>query len=328
MAHELEIINGQAQMFSVKETPWHNLGHIVQDAPTIAAGIKLAGLDWQVVEQALYTQDGIRVNHKAIIRETDKSVLGVVGQDYAPVQNNKAFEFFQPFIESGECTLETAGSLRGGKRIWILAKINRDPIKVKNNDIIDKYLLLSNGHDGNSAVKVGFTPIRVVCANTLAMTDLKGIANQLIRIYHTKEVNNNLDTIRETIDAANQRFEANAEVYQFLASRGVNRQDLDQFVQRVFFPHVDLTNNETSQRQKTRIANMNETIMRLFETGYGNNENNVNGTYYALYNAATQYLSYEAGRSDDTRIDSLWFGQSVNKNKKALDVALELANAA
>lgn len=312
MSHEMET------MFSVKEVPWHKLGKIVQEAPNAEEAIKLAGLDWTVGLKNLVTTEGIPVPQMAVIRESDNGVLGVVGKNWTPVQNTKAFSFFDPFVDSGECTFETAGSLMNGKKVWILAKINRKPMQIAKGDEVAKYVMLSNGHDGLTAVKVGFTPIRIVCANTLRMAEGERKGNALLSIRHKQTVNEALDKVRDIVNVADQRFEATAEQYRQMLKMNVSKGTIDRFVKEVFFTH-----EEIKQRQEVRLEKMTETITRLFETGYGNNLKNVSGTGWALYNAATQYLSYDSGRTEDTRLNGLWFGgMQATQNKKAFDFVM------
>ena len=170
MAHEVE------SMMYVGETPWHGLGLAIPENRklSIDEAIVAAGLDWEIELRHLFTKDnrGIPVgilNHYVACRTRDNSVLGVVGRDYCPLQNRDAFGWFQPFLEGGEATIETAGSLKGGAKVWVLARIRRDPLRVTKEDVVEHYVLLSNTHDGSLAARVGFTPIRVVCNNTLCL---------------------------------------------------------------------------------------------------------------------------------------------------------------
>src|SRR4029077_19321005 len=157
-----------------------------------------------------------KVDHRAVRRTSDSKVLGVVGPRYAPLQNMDAFAWFQPCLDTREAALHTAGSLRGGRRIWVLAKLNRDPLVIAEGDEIEKFVLLSHGHDGSLAVRAGFTPIRVVCQNTLSMAHGSD-ASKLIRVKHTKDVLQNLANIREIMNLANAEFESTAEQYRRLA---------------------------------------------------------------------------------------------------------------
>jgi phage/plasmid-like protein (TIGR03299 family) len=318
MAHEVE------NMFSVKETPWHGLGKIVTEAPTAEEAIVAAGLNWKVVEQPLYRGGSfpdaaeLVTSHKALIRDTDNKQLGIVGVGYKPLQNEKAFNFFNPFIDSGLASFETAGSLREGKTVWILAKLNKAPIEIGKGDAVNKYLLLSNGHDGSMAVRTGFTPIRVVCANTLAMSHSND-KSRLLRVNHSSRVNENLDKIRDIVNAADAKFEATADQYRALSRSDVSQKELEAYVEIVFqFKNLDAERRALAKKKAV------ENIQRLFETGYGQDLKGAKGTYWGLYNAVTQYLSYEKGRNEDSRLNSLWFGNSSVINQRALDKAVHL----
>lgn len=315
MSHELE------SMLYVGAIPWHKLGKKVSENIRTEDAIKEAGLDWNVKAVPLTTPDGQTVSHRAIMRDKDKSVLGVVGPDYVPLQNTEAFKFFNPFLDAKEANIESAGSLRQGQNIWVMAKLNKAPLEVVKNDIVEKYLLLSNSHKGGISVRVGFTPIRVVCANTLAMA-MRNENSQLMRVVHGSQMISNLEKVQEIVNAANAQFEATAEQYKFLASRQVSKSDLEKFVKIVFVPR-----QPQSQRQQTREDNMIQTITRLFETGQGNNLPGVRGTYWGLYNAATEFLTHEKTKDDDKRLYNLWFGSAHNQNDQALEVALEMAGA-
>ena len=128
-----------------------------------------AGLDWQVETEPLFRGNGQEVKAQASVRTSDNRVLGVVGPRWTPLQNKDAFKVFEPLVDSGDMTLHTAGSLRNGERVWVLCQLNLDNSEIVKGDEIAKFALLSNGHDGKLAVHLGFTPIRVVCANTEAM---------------------------------------------------------------------------------------------------------------------------------------------------------------
>lgn len=320
MAHKIE------SMMYANETPWHGLGTKVEGALTSAEALKAAGLDWEVELADLKTDTGTIVTHKATRRATDKKIFGVVGPKYHPLQNREAFEWFDPFVSDAQASFETAGSLSEGKRIWALAKLNRDPIEVVRNDIVEKFLLLSNCHDGTMSVRCGFTPIRVVCANTLAMAEQTSDSS-LIRVMHSKNVKQNLEMVRDLINTANEQFEATAEQYKALAKRKVNKKDLDRYVVQVFFPQHETTpEEELSDRARASIHKMNMNIQSLFESGKGSDIKGVRGTYWGLYNSVTEYLSYHAIEDQNQRLDSLWFnGRSKGIADDALDLALEYA---
>ena len=229
MAHEVE------SMAFFGKTPWHGLGTALHedDLYDWQKTCEKAGLAWEVELVPLITADTqARVTHKGVRRTSDGRMLGVVGPRFTPLQNKDAFQWFQPFLSAKEAQLHTAGSLRQGSRVWVLAKLNRAPLVIAPGDEVEKFILLSHGHDGSLAIRCGFTPVRVVCQNTLSMAHGSD-ASKLIRIKHTKDVLANLENIRETMNLANQEFEATAEQYRLLARKSINQEDLRRFVKRV-----------------------------------------------------------------------------------------------
>lgn len=330
MAHEVET------MFAVGSTPWHGLGTVVQQAPSIEEGLKLAGLDWQVDMVPLATPDGRIVTHRATVRSSDKRILGVVGPGYKVLQNAEAFEWARPLVDSGLVELHTAGSLREGERVWMLARIKGDPMEIVRGDLVERFILLSNGHDGKLACRVGFTPVRVVCANTLAMAHAKG-ASKLIRVLHTDAIHKTLDELREIMNLAASEFEATAEQYRSLAQRSCNLDDLAKYVKIVFRKDPPSGGNGEGSARMNGIEVVNPEmtdtsseqtlgkILPLFESGRGNDMAGVRGTWWAAYNAVTEYISHERGQSADSRVDFAWHGPGVALNRKALEAASSLS---
>lgn len=317
MAHEVE------QMMYVGQKPWHGLGRAFIMPPTLEEALVAAGLDWEVGTKKLQTVDSQEVVPAlATYRKTDDRILGVVGPSYKPLQNKEAFEFFRPFIDANEASIETAGSLRNGQRVFVMAKINRDPMVVKGNDVVDKYVLLSNSHDGTLAVRVGFTPVRVVCNNTLTLAH-NDKASKLLRVKHSGNIVANLEKIQEVMNLANAEFEATAEQYRLLASKEVNSSDLEKYVKIVFAQRKTLEEKPLEEINSRVLSD----IIPLFEKGRGNDMQEIRGTYWAAYNAVNEYLQYERGETNENRMDSLWYGSSAQLNKKALDTALILAAA-
>lgn len=323
MAHQIE------SMFYVGETPWHGLGKKLEGQVTTEQAIVAAGLDWEVGTKKLKTEDGESVSHVATYRKSDGRILGVVGPKWHPLQNKEAFAFFDPFLGTGQASIDTAGSLQGGKRIWVLANLALEPsvIVPESDDIVRKYVLLSNSHDGTLAIRVGFTPIRVVCANTLAMAHY-GNASQLLRIHHRKSAVETLDVVRDIMNVANQSFEATAEQYRFLASRSCSSADLEKFVKRIFSTRksraIVAPGTEPKDDWKSRVY---PKVFEMFEKGLGNDLPGVKGTYWGAYNAVTEYLTHSRGKDAEKRLDSVWFGDGAALSRQALATAVELADA-
>ena len=320
MAYDLEIVNGKASMFWVGKTPWHGLGTELKEAPTIEEGIKQAGLDWGVGLKGLQTvDDGQLVGHRAIYRVTDNKILGVVGPAYVPLQNVDAFKWFQPLLDAGEAKLHTAGSLDEGKKLWVLAEVCKEPLEIAEKDFVRRFILLSNSHDGTRAIRAGFTPIRVVCANTLAMSHNDG-ESKLIKVLHTKNCVTALEELRKVMNLANQQFEATAKQYRRLAHHKISHKDLREYVKIVLGVEKE-DEKELAPQTMTKIRE----ILTAAESGKGNTNPSVQGTLWAGYNGFTEYLSYTYGRNQGNRLSSLWFGVNANLSQKALEVALQMA---
>ena len=326
--------------FFVGEPAWHRLGRTLPEGTRLSVeeGIAAAGLDWRgdllpleisgppgrpTVRPNDWSQDsmaGQRVPAFATVRQQDETILGVVGTRYNVLQNVDAFRFFQPFLDAGEATLHTAGSLHDGKRVWVLAKLNRESIEVADNDHVDKFLLLSNSHDGSTAVKVGFCPIRVVCANTLAMAHKVG---QLLSLRHTDSLQTTLNEVRGIINTANERFEATAQQYRLLASRGINNDELRDYVKQVVLDIAPGSEDKLSAKKDNKLSG----VLDRYYHPIGESVVGTRNTWWKAYNAVTEYLSYESGRNESNRLKSLWYGQGQKRNRDALRVAVELSQA-
>ena len=329
----------------VDALPWHGLGNAVTEEAAMydsKAFMVACGLNWEAEKRQLFRTvigtDGAyeAANAWEVVRKSDGKVLAdMVGERYTILQNEDAFAWFQQWLDAKEAALHTGGALFGGSRIWALAKLNRDPMEIAAGDIVEKYVLLSHSHDGSLAVRVGFTPIRVVCHNTLSMAH-KADASKLIRLKHSKNVHTNLENLRDVMNVVNAEFEATAEQYRALQKKSINQDDLRKYVKKVF--QIDAedsiiwTGGDRSKEQKELVSerqkNILDEVIKLCETGRGNNLPSVRGTYWSAYNGVTEYLSYVNGRNGDNRLNSLWFGQNATMNKLALATAVEMAMAA
>lgn len=342
--------------FVVREKAWHGLAKVLQDVPTIEEGIKQAGLDWDVIScpiQAIMS-DGATVlpNLRAIMRSTDKSLLGMASDEYFPLQNREAFDWFQPFIDSGACTLESAGSLKNGKYVWVLAKIKGQDAEITNGDKIYPYLLLSNAHDTSRAVMAAFTVIRPVCWNTLSAAIMKAdqqLGTRSVRVIHTKDVKKNLTEVQAYVDLTARRMTAIVDqarkfqkveldagaFYKFLedtyaAERQQMRkklQGLYQVINDVLKPQnqkdVALEAAQKIEEQLSKPFKRTSTvavITNLFDHGPG--ADMAGKTLWGAVQAVTHYEEHIRGRSNDSRLTSSWFNGSVEcVREKAYEVA-------
>jgi phage/plasmid-like protein (TIGR03299 family) len=322
MAHEVE-----ALLFA-HETPWHRVGERINDDQSRDVDYIKAhpAVAWTCEKRSLYLADGREADTRAVVRSTDGHVLGEVGRDFTIVQNHEAIEWFRPFVESGAATIECVGALRGGSRVFALAKLNRDPMSVVPGDDILPYLLLANAHDGSLRLHVGFTPIRVVCANTLQMARTDRRSN-LLQLRHTPGIKLALETVQETIDVAQREFSATVEQFRRLALTGCNEETLRRFVSVVFSARP----TDVSAPDEAREAG-NETrsrvfpvIRRLFEAGRGAEIAGVRGTLWGAVNAVSEFAQYERGTDEVRRLNETWFGSGSALNRRALDAALAIA---
>ena len=189
MAHMIE------SMFSVREKPWHGLGTIVMEAPTSAEALRLAGLDWMVEQEPVYTGSNEMIKgYKANVRSSDRKVLGVVSDRYKVVQNTDAFSFTDELLGKG-VRYETAGSLQEGKKVWLLARLPKEYVIA--GERISPYLVFSNTHDGSGSVKVAVTPVRIVCNNTLNLA--LDNAKRSFSMIHTGNIHDKIQEAKDTL---------------------------------------------------------------------------------------------------------------------------------
>lgn len=316
--------------FFVSEPAWHGLGVVLQDPPTIQEALTTAGLDWKVELRRLTMPDGREVPSRAVVRSSDESLLGVVGPEFEPLQNTDALNWFQPFVDSGSVRLEAAGSLHSGRRVWVLGRVIGSAADVVKRDRVDQFILLAHGHDGTLSIRAGFTGVRVVCQNTLTAA-VNDSASKLLRIRHTKNAQEALTGVRCIIDTARVEFAATAKQFQFLASKGCDIATLQKYVREVFAVKpsriIDVT-EAPAEAEPQLCARIVSRVVELSESGRGTDVVGVRGTLWGAYNAVTEYLTHERGKSQDNRLDGSWFGQSAQLNARALRVATEYAQAA
>jgi phage/plasmid-like protein (TIGR03299 family) len=323
MSHEVET------MMYVQDRPWHGLGKQLDQPPTVKEAITCAGLDWTVERKRLVLEGtSTQAPAYATVRQSDGNILGVVGMEYRPVQNLDAFQWFQPWLDSKQVSLDTAGSLKDGRHVWVLAKINKGLEEVVKNDPIARYILLSNSHDGSRMVRAGFTATRCVCWNTVSAA-LTSKQSKLLKVRHTENADEALKDIRETMNLADQNFTATLDEMRAMARKGVTKETLNAYVTRVFRPKPITTEDEPmTEEQEEKCERIVGKIIPLFEHGRGNDMPGVKGTVWGMYNATTEYLTWERGRNSDNRLSSLWFGDGQAVAQRAFDEARKMLRAA
>lgn len=312
------------------DTPWHGLGIAIDrnEAVTTDEFRKRAGADWKAEKRQLLYDSYMgreRTPYHAefkdkfvLVRNDTDFPLSIVSNQYKPVQNETVFNFFKEFCDAGDMDLETGGVLDEGRTIWCLASI-RKGFTLPNNDPVTGHLLFSNSHDGN-ALRVKFTPIRVVCANTLAMAHADG---QGYRMNHKRTFNP--EEAKKVLGLSTKQMEHFKESAEFLASKSMT--NFKEYLNKLYPPKMERT--EVMEQGIPGIVYIEKRphayqkgLDALWEQpGAGKSE----GTWWQGYNAITYMLDH-ANRSDKSALlNSNWFGANMNKKQEAFELALEMA---
>lgn len=267
-------------MFYVgRETPWHGLGISVESAPIAEDAIVLAGLDWEVTKEKVFTERGIQIpNFYATTRNTDGNVYGMVTDKYKVVQNREAFAFMDNLIGEG-VKYETAGSLFDGKKVWLLARM---PERKILGEKFETYCVLTNSHDGKNAVQVACTPIRVVCNNTLNLA--MGSAKRIWSTRHCGTLEGKLADAKDTLGFASTYMDALNVEAEKMATTPLNAVQLGKVVAEAF-----PINESMSKRQ---IENAEE-ARNTFNAYYNRDDvQNFKNTLYGAILAITDYVDH------------------------------------
>jgi phage/plasmid-like protein (TIGR03299 family) len=320
MAHEVEMIDGVAQMAYAGDKPWHGLGVEVSNDLTPEQMMRKAGLDWSVEKvDSFIDVDGERIptGQQSLVRSSDNKILTNVGGDWNPVQNSEAFEFFSEYVLAGDMEMNTAGSLKGGSNVFALAKV-KDSFTILGEDQVDSYLLFSNPHQYGKAIDVRFTPIRVVCSNTLTFS-LNSASKNFVKLNHRSVFD--ADQVKETLGIAHDKFSQYKEMAEFLSTRRFTAETLVQFYNDVF-PY---THKESEVKTVKDLSKNARDAYEVLETQPGANFGE--GTWWQALNSVTYLTDHKLGRNADTRMQSAWFGVNQSRKIKAANKAVEYATA-
>ena len=319
MAHELEMINGEAQMAYVGDVPWHGLGTKVDRELTPDQFQKVAGLDWTVEKQPLVTATGIPIKNKeALVRSSDNSILDVVGTGWNPVQNSEAFEFFHDYVMAGDMEMHTAGSLKDGQMVWALAK-TKESFELFKGDQTDNYFLFTNPHQFGKSINIRMTPIRVVCNNTLTLS-LSQDTDKMVTVNHRKAFDPAM--VKEQMGIAKEKMEQYKSMAAFLGGKRATGDNVIQYFNEVFGAPAKAKEDGvlpfTSRNAKIAMENLNTQPGANF----------AQGSWWQAFNSVTYMTDHLQGREGDSRLQSAWYGRNRKVKLNALDKALEYAEAA
>lgn len=315
MSHELEIMeDGSAAMFSGEGlTPWHTLGTVIEGLATAEQALQLAQLDWTVEKQPIFLGSGALIPDRfANVRSTDLKPLGVVGSDYVPFQNVEAFSFFDTVTDqTGEAHYTSAGSLFGGKRVFLTAKIG-DTFNVAGDDAHDLYLLITNSHDGSRAFTAATTMIRAVCNNTVTLGLARAKTSWSLRHKVTLE-----GKTQEARDALQLSYkyaaEFEAEVEKLLQIDVTN----DQF--------LSIIEGILPEQKRQKEKNV-EQLMNIFTSETTIKDTSAAGNGWGVVNAVTFWTDHvRESRTDEARFKSLMDGFAAKARTTAKNAVLALA---
>ena len=332
--HNLEIVDGVAQMAYAGETPWHSLGKRVPADLTPEQMCKAAGLDWEVERRIAY----VEVNGKraastsgALVRKAngrnikeERILTFLPNRDkWFELQNKEAFSFFNDFVMEGGMEMHTAGSLADGELVWALAKIKESFHVLKRRDEVQSFLLFTNPHRFGRAIDVRFTPTRVVCNNTLSVA-LN--AKDAFKVSASHRNPFNAEIVKEQLGLAHTKFGEYKDRAQFLAGKKYKPQEMIDYFKAIFpvgsqKKRPDGTLPKRAPKEFHRGASY---AMAIVDTQPGADV--APGTWWNLYNAATFYTNHLAGKTDTSRVESLWYGDSQKTNVNALNLAVKGAD--
>lgn len=341
MAHDIAVTEtGQHMTAWAGSTPWHGLGTNVSGLMTSHDALVKAHLNWQVVKKPLFyselsNHEYFSIDHAkpvpntfGVFRESDDGLIPLtrngksVGKVWTALQNADAFSFMDEILQTQEATIEVAGALGNGEKVWVLAKMP-ETILINGQDPIEQYFLITNNHDGTGAVKFLPTPIRVVCQNTLSLA--LSNATTVMSKRHTSKLGNAVDEARESLGIMNQDFITWGEKAESLLAVEMELDDMKEY----FVDTLGLKREENGEiSDDTRTRNKLNKVVSLLAT-QKNLIGDMEGTAWAAYNAATEYFDHHAttlrnGEKSIKATESAIFGPFARRKQKAWDLAMEM----
>ena len=303
-------------MFYTREKPWHGLGTLVAEAPESREALRIAGLNWKVLQEPVYTEnDELIQGYKANVRDSDRKILGVVTDRYKVIQNEEAFAFTDALLGEG-VRYETAGSLQEGRRVWLLARLPREYIIA--GERISPYMVFSNTHDGSGAVKTALTPIRVVCNNTLNLA--LRTAKRSWSMIHTGDISGKIEEAKNTLFLADEYMSALGKEFENLRGIRLSEKQVMDYIE-ILLP---VEENFTPQ-QKRGIERLREDMrMRYFDAldlkDVGNNG-------YRFINAVSDFATHSTPRRKTANYKENIFARTADGNP-LIDRAYQMVLAA
>ena len=336
--HNLEQINGETAFVAYRQPGWHGLGQVVEEELTAESAIQKAMLDWEVELHPLYSSvmsaDGVEVvpveDKFAVIRKHpllgERDALGVVGTRYTPIQNKEVFNFLDALVDSGS-SYETAGSIDGGKKIFITMRMPNG-ILVGGKDKSDMYIFATTSHDGSFSLSVALTAVRVVCQNTWRMARRASQYKHTIR--HTANSNKSIAEARDVMQLSFEYGGFLQEQADKLTKTTVTNSDVDEFLSKLFPVPVDIAKamgKRPLEKNELKVINMldnkKDTIKNLYHNSPG--QQMLDNNAWRLFNSVTEYADYYSTvrGSDTRRAERVVLAEGEVIKDRALDLLLQ-----
>ena len=322
MAHEIDTSTGAAAIAYVGETPWHGLGEKLPAGQPIETWLKAARLEWELrrlpvqylVEGRLRTVD----DRFVLARSDTNAALSVVSGDYQIVQPKEVLEFYRDLMHSYGYTLETAGALDGGRKVWALARTGlTQSVDKTRKDELAAYVLLATSCDKTLATTAAFTSIRVVCQNTLffAVEDIKTGRRPQVKVPHN--VRFEADRVKEGLGLMDKAWSEFIRKVQLMTNRRMTVSDASSFFQALLL-------QKNAKQLSNKAEREHQSIMSLFNSAPGQDLSGAKETLWGAVNAVTYYADHVRSGSAGARLDSAWFGAGCALKEKAWNNASQL----
>ena len=303
-------------MFYVRETPWHGLGIKVNEAPASKEALIVAGLDWSVLQEPIYTEtEELIAGYKANVRDSDRQVLGVVTDRYKVIQNTEAFAFTDSLLGEG-VRYETAGSLLGGRKVWLLAHMPHEYII--SGERISPYLLFSNAHDGSGAVRIALTPVRVVCNNTLNLA--LSTAKRSWSMMHTGDIKGKIKEAEDTLFRAESYMDELGKEFENLRTKKLTDKKVMEYIE-ILLPIED---GSTPQQVRNMKRLREDMKIRYFDAP---DLQHVGKNAYRFVNAVSDFATHAQPLRKTANYKENLFSRTVEGNP-LIDKAYQMVNAA
>ena len=330
MAHQIDESNNRANMAYVGKVPWHGLGQQIDANSTIEEWKIAAGLDWHIQKRPIFygveNADGSREPHVipdrfAHVRSDTQAHLGIGSSRFQLMQPGDTLEFYRDLVDGSRFTIETAGALNGGAKLWALARCNLD-LTIGGRDVVKPYLLLATANDGTMSTVADFTSVRVVCNNTLSMAVGHNGNRASIKVPHSRQFD--ADSVKAELGLIDGRLETFAADADALAAQKISdEQAINYFIS--LYAKTDDQNNVTNERTLKAVTGK---LMHAYRNGPGAELETARGTAWGAVNAVTNFTDFAMqARSQENRFSSSQFGIGAQLKARAFDAALELVAA-